>query len=145
MKIWLKLPFILHGVCMFKIGSQKASLWFSTILISALFSTTPWAASCNVDSSGNITSNCDDFTWSSGSVSNSYVISSVTQAPLFVINATPNTFTNTSSGSILGGTGLGIFVYFNSVVTAINNDGLVSSVNDHGLFNYYSRLAKSQF
>lgn len=122
---------------MFKIGSQKASLWFSTILISALFSTTPWAASCNVDSSGNITSNCDDFTWSSGSVSNSYVISSVTRAPLFVINATPNTFTNTSSGSILGGTGLGIFVYFNSVVTAINNDGLVSSVNDHGLFNYY--------
>ena len=122
---------------MFKIGSQKASLWFSTILISALFSTTSWAASCNVDSSGNITSNCDDFTWSLGSVSNSYVISSVAQAPLFVINATPNTFTNTSSGSILGGTGLGIFVYFNSVVTAINNDGLVSSVNDHGLFNYY--------
>ena len=65
------------------------------------------------------------------------MISSVAQAPLLVINATPNTFTNTSSGSILGGTGLGIFVYFNSVVTAINNDGLVSSVNDHGLFNYY--------
>jgi hypothetical protein len=115
----------------------KLSVVASLLVCATAYCSAAWSSVCVTDSSGNITSNCDDFTWSSGSVSNSYVISSVAQAPLLVINATPNTFTNTSSGSILGGTGLGIFVYFNSVVTAINNDGLVSSVNDHGLFNYY--------
>lgn len=115
----------------------KLSVVASLLVCATAYCSAAWSSVCTLDSSGNISSNCDDFTWSSGSVSNSYVISSVAQAPLFVFNATPNTFTNTSSGSILGGTRLGIFVYFNSVVTAINNDGLVSSVNDHGLFNYY--------
>ncbi len=115
----------------------KISVAASLLVCATLYCAAARSSVCTLDSSGNISSNCDDFTWSSGSVSNSYVISSVAQAPLFVINATPNTFTNTSSGSIIGGTGLGIFVYFNSVVTAINNYGLVSSVNDHGLFNYY--------
>lgn len=120
------------------------------ISLCVAYSPNSWAT-CVTDGFGNTSGNCLELSWQMGDISNSYTIQS-TQPTYSSVGAVTTqggglgSFSNTASGVIDGGAGVGIIIY--NPISAINNSGTItasgtiSSGSDHGIFNYNTSIGQ---